>query len=459
MHNPFTKPFIILLLIIWAKFLAAQMLSYEGKNYLINGVNIPWNYFGSDVGTHYQWGALYDSAWFENTFADLESYGVNCVRFWIHCDGRTSPEFTDSGYVSGLDTNFFSNLDDIFLRAENHHIMLIPCLWSFDMTKDYRSSAGVYAGVHADLIRDTLKTKSYINNVLIPLVQHYANTCNLLAWEIINEPEWSMDIPGGGNTVQQVKDYEMQRFVAMQAEAIHQYSNKMVTLGSASIQWNSDTYTSATPVEGNYWSDSALQIAYTHSLAYLDFYQVHYYDWMHDAHFDPFDVSYPISYWNFDKPTIVGESGNSWAYSTEQMFQNAYSNKYAGVLFWSYAANDGYGSWDDCKNELLDFYNLHKDSILFTACDTTANIMQQKVIESYIKAYCNNGVMYVIYSNIQPPVLLELYDYTGRKIKMIPIKTFRGSEQIDISNHAKGLYFIRIAIKNKNQFVTLLVNY
>src|SRR3989338_1105232 len=120
---------LIILGILMSPFvLVAQCLKYDGKDYIINGINIPWNSFGSDIGTHYQWGALYDSTWFENTFNELENYGINCVRLWVHCDGRTSPEFTDSGEVYGLDTNFFSNFDDIFIRAEKHHIMLIPCL-------------------------------------------------------------------------------------------------------------------------------------------------------------------------------------------------------------------------------------------------------------------------------------------------------------------------------------------
>jgi hypothetical protein len=119
--------------------------------------------------------------------------------------------------VTGLDTNFLSNFDDLLRIARENNVMVMPCLWSFDMTKDFTSTAGKYAGKHADLIQDTVKTRSYINNALVPMVKHLANTCNLFAWEIINEPEWS--ISGPGNTVQLVTAQEMVRFCAMIAEA------------------------------------------------------------------------------------------------------------------------------------------------------------------------------------------------------------------------------------------------
>lgn len=436
-----TKVFIIALFFILAPLARSQSIWYEGQSYHINGINIPWNSFGSDVGTHYQWGAFYDSSWFENTFSEFEKYKLNCARLWIHCDGRTSPEFTDSGAVWGLDSNFFSNLDDIFLRAEKHHMMLIPCLWSFDMTKDYRSTAGQYAGWHADLIRDTTKIKTYIKNVLIPMVQRYTNQCNLLAWEIINEPEWSMAIPGGGKTIQQVKDYEMQRFVGMQAAAIHEYSTKMVTLGSASIKWNSDAITSKTPVVGNYWSDSALQLAYPHALAYLDFYQIHYYDWMYDLNYDPFDLSYPLSFWKLDKAVLIGESGNSWAYTVQEMIDNGYSNKYGGILYWSYAANDGYGSWDDCKSELNNFSTLHEDSISFMACDSTSSVKLIKRIKDGIGIYTYQNQIKIEHKNY---TYWEIVNFAGQRMAKGEINKNAGETFISLSNFPSGLYIFRV---------------
>ncbi|MBN1809180.1 MAG: cellulase family glycosylhydrolase, partial [Planctomycetes bacterium] len=291
-------------LLLWAACAAGGTISCNGHEYWINGVNVPWGWYGIDAGEHPTWGAGYNASWFEDFFAQCETHGVNCVRLWIHCDGRASPEFDGSGYVTGLDATFLGDLEDIFTRAEGHGVMVMPCLWSFDMLDDGTGGAGPYAGLHADLIRDTDKTQSYIDNALVPMVEYFAGTENLFAWEIINEPEWG--VTGIGTTDEQVSLAEMQRFVGMLAEAIHANSGKMATVGAACLKWNSAT---VPPAEGNYWTDAAIQGAYASGGAYLDFYQVHYYDWMYNADwgYDPFQLTKPTTFWQLDKPTIVGE--------------------------------------------------------------------------------------------------------------------------------------------------------
>jgi hypothetical protein len=347
----------------------ASTIRYNNKEYYINGINVPWNSFGSDIGTHYEWGALYSPSFFTTFFQECQTYGINCVRLWIHCDGRSTPEFDDNGNVTGLDTNFFSNFDDIFRIAATCNVMIMPCLWSFDMTKDFTSTAGKYAGLHASLIQDTNKTRSYINNALIPMVKRYANTCNLFAWEIINEPEWS--ISGPGNTAQLVSGAEMERFCAMIAEAIHLNSAKMVTVGSACLKWSSSRQP---PAEAHYWSDSSFRAVYDKPKAFLDFYQVHYYDWMFNADwgYDPFQAQKSPAYWKLDKPALIGESpAQAGQYTMKQMVESAYANGYAGVMPWSYNANDGAGTWNSCKNELKAFRDAHASLVDFR-CDNGA---------------------------------------------------------------------------------------
>ncbi len=341
----------------------AATITYNGKEFYINGINVPWNSFGSDMGTHYEWGALFDSSFFDTFFQACRSYGVNCARLWIHCDGRTSPEFDDKGNVTGLDSNFLSNFDDILAIAATNHVMVMPCLWSFDMTKDFTSSAGKYAGMHADLIQDSNKTRSYINKALIPMVSHLDSSCNLFAWEIINEPEWSMK--GPGSTVQLVSAEEMERFCAMIAEAIHVNSRKMVTVGSACLKWCS---LRQPPAEAHYWCDSSLQAVYNKPKAILDFYQIHYYDWMFNADwgYDPFQRLKTPGYWKLDKPTLIGESpAAAGKYTMKQMVDSAYVHGYAGIMPWSYNANDGVGGWDACKTEIKAFRDAHSSLVDF----------------------------------------------------------------------------------------------
>jgi len=339
---------------------SAQSINYEGRNIFINGANIPWISFGSDVGN------AYSASGFESIFTISQQYGINCLRLWIHCDGRCSPLFDSTGKVTGLNTGFISSLDDIFLRAKNHNVMIMPCLWSFDMLKTNKTSAGKFAGDHADLITDSTKTASYIDSVLIPIVTRYKDQCNLFAWEIINEPEWGMTIKNVTSTdMQMVSANQMQSFVGKLAGAIHRNSKKMVTVGSASLQWSS----TAQSCVGNFWTDSLLKTASNDSLGFLDFYQVHYYDWMYEA-FDPFDTLRAYNHWNIDKPLLLGEvDGNNARYPPAAMVNDAYRNKYCGLMYWSINANDGVANFGNFKIALSDFRIQHKDSVAFS-CDS-----------------------------------------------------------------------------------------
>ena len=437
-----------------------SQLTYQGKSFFLHGANIPWHYCGADVGTHYQWGPLYNGAWWDSTFTACENNKVNCVRLWLHADGRATPEFDVMGSVSGLDTNFFSNLDDLLNSANQHNLLVILSLWSFEMTGDLTSGAGQYAGLHANLISDSSKTRTYINNALIPMVKRYANQCNLLAFEIINEPEWSMVVNGGGNTVQTVTAKEMQRFVGMQAEAIHKNSKKMVTVGSACLKWNSNKYSSTTPTEGNYWSNTAIQSAYNKPLAYLDFYQIHYYDYMSNKYLlDPFNKSYPFSYWQLDKPTIIGECpAQSKIYSNKTLLANALKNKFSGVLFWSYGAGDGIGSFSDFKSDISNFSDSLLGAYLFS-CPTITFVSDAIPSTDSFYIYPNPAHEKLIVKpadNVQGVYSLSIIDISG---KVVCDKTFSSTETVELNmrEYKSGIYFIRLMYENNTVIQKLVI--
>ena len=330
-------------------------LPLNGHSYWINGVNVPWNNYGNDVG-----GDGYNAKWFDTFFSQCQSSGVNCVRLWIHCSGWKTPNFDANGFVTGIQSNFLIEMDSICQQGQAHNVMIMPSLWSFDMTKTGTNGIG--------LIQDTAKTNSYISKCLIPLVKHCANTPNLLAWELMNETEWCVV---DQNVVSQTN---LQRFCAMLAAAIHANCGKMVTLGSSSLKWNSDIL----PAVGNWWSDAALKAAYNSAGAYLDFYEIHYYDWMVGSGwaYDPYDSTRNVSYWKLDKPVLVGEcpASDSGLHPMKQQLANGYTNGYAGVMFWSYNSDWG-NNWATCSQDLKAFRDAHASIIDFNG--TTA-VTQKK---------------------------------------------------------------------------------
>ena len=77
-----------------------------------------------------------------------------------------------------------------------------------------------------------------------------------------------------------VQASEMQRFVSMIADAAHAAGRK-VTVGSASLKWSSH----AQEAQASYWDDASLRKSLPGSPnGTLDFYNVHYYDWMYPLH-------------------------------------------------------------------------------------------------------------------------------------------------------------------------------
>jgi len=288
------------------------------------GLNIPWNNFGYDIG-----GNSFDAEWFESYFADAQNNGQNIARFWVHTDGaRAGLEYNNDGTIKGLTSTYNDDLQHLLGLAQNHEVVVQLCLWSFDMCKDETSQGSTKASI----ISNKVITESYIENALRPMLEAVSQYPNLII-ETINEPEWCMT--GPGNTQDQVDVTDMQRFVAMIAEASHAAGRK-VTTGSASLKWSSF----ASESDASYWHDAALQAAHPSAsgrTGTMDFYNVHYYDWMYNSNsgYDPMRAD--VDHWELDKPTVVAEiPPTSSHYTVQETLDVSSANGFKGVMFWAY---------------------------------------------------------------------------------------------------------------------------
>lgn len=330
------------------KYDSANLIAVPKKPRFLVGVNIAWNSFGADVGKHPSLGVLHDIRFFDSVFAEISNAGGNSVRWWVHCDGRSSPNFDSTGMVTGFDPEIFEHLDAIMNSAFSNNLLVMPVLWSFDMANDNSKEAGPNAGMHANLIWDSLCTKSYIENCLVPLVKRYEDNPALLAWEICNEPEWMLDTKN--ITRQKVSAKQLQKWVGMLTVAIRKESPRaQITVGSASFKWNWDNPAGK---ERNLWSDSALYAATGDSLSCLSFYEVHYYPGPKGQKelYSPFACN--AKHWALNKPILIGEfpgKGEPGHRTVAEMYRSALDSSYAGAMAWSYIGRDPMGSWADIR--------------------------------------------------------------------------------------------------------------
>lgn len=320
-------------LILCCSTFAQQRISISGNKFMLDGkecffvgANTPWDNWND-------FGGNYNGDFWEQEFSRLEQYGFNASRIWISCDALGQPMVDNEGVPHAASQQFWDNMDDMLAKAQKHHIYILATVMSFDHLDNTKKESENWMA----LLACTQKVKQYCDTFLIPLVERYKNNPYLFAIDLCNEPEWIHEHKKYGGLEW---DY-MQMFVGMCAAAIHEVKSPiLVTVGSAAVKWSCDK------IDGNKWSDEILQDMTMNPLAYLDFWQIHYYEWTNQ--FDnPFHKN--PEYWGLnDKPCIIGETpGNNTIYgfpiTYEEIFSLPYELGYSGVFPWT---SNGAGEGD-----------------------------------------------------------------------------------------------------------------
>ena len=296
---------------------------YCDRNWYLFGINYPWSHYGHDFGLT-AWGhngVSAESTVVDADFQELASCGIRTLRWFLFADGRASPEYDSSGYVTGFDSYFYNDMDAALSLAQKHGIYIMFTLFDFYLCDTTRMSGGVQLGGHSEWVSDIAKRQSLMDNALIPMLQIYGTHPNILAWEIMNEPEWVMQVDGGGNVGVPVTQAEMQGFASTIAQAVHEYApDQLVTVGCAYRKWL------------DLWQGLG-----------LDFYQYHYYDWMEPWY--PFDISFDQL--GLDKPCIIGEFPTTNSnINLDTYLERIWSNDYAGAFGWSYKSSDEFSNFN-----------------------------------------------------------------------------------------------------------------
>lgn len=321
-----------------------QFVVSSGQRIWMNGVNTPWNKW-NDFGRNF------DRNWWDNHFKILKNSGINCSRIWISCDGNGAVK-TDASGVTELSPTFFRDCDSLFAIAGRYGIYIDATMMSFDHCKSPNAAFQNWRNI----ITDKTASLTFINNYLVPFLNRYKDNPHLFAIDLCNEPEWISENAEDGKLP--VK--KLQQFFGLCAAAVHNNSAVPVTIGSACIKWNSDN----PGYVGNYWKDAALQAASGDPKAYLDFYCIHYYGWIHKYFKSPFEMT-PAEYGINDRPVIIEESPGKDSGLKEipmtlaQAYESALEKGYQGNMPWTSNGVDENGDITTVGVATLAFKNNH----------------------------------------------------------------------------------------------------
>jgi hypothetical protein len=280
------------------------------------GVNLPWIGYGTDVGA---------SGWFphggfshqpealeqlDRTLAAIALDGVSLVRIFLLCDARSGVRFDDGGFPLGIDDAVFPDIDALSAAASRNRISLMPVLLDFHLCGPSRTVDGVQIGGHSRLVADRGARLAFIDRVLRPIVERYGSDDTIVAWDMINEPEWCLR---GGLFRQTAVSFDaLQDFLGEAVACVQRDARQPVTIGCAGT-WRLDL---VTPLG-------------------LDFYQVHWYD-----RFGWAALARPVADLGLgDRPVILGEfAGRST--DVARVLNAAKEAGYEGALVWSVLATD-----------------------------------------------------------------------------------------------------------------------
>jgi hypothetical protein len=245
----------------------------DGKEIWISGANTPWN-------TWNEFGNKFDAAWWRAHLRELRDAGVNCIRVWISCSGdNTSPGIDADGHISAPTPAFWRDLDSLFTIAQETRVYLMLSLISFDHSKPNNRNAEAWKRMYSS----PEGRQSFIDNYTVPLVERYKENPWFFAVDVGNELVWTWEN-------HKVAREDTLDLVARVANAVHARCEVLVCEGEgAGPKYNSDKY------EGNVYSDKALSALQPG--AFVDFYNIHYYDWERPHFGSPFERSPLITAW------------------------------------------------------------------------------------------------------------------------------------------------------------------
>ncbi len=332
----------------------AAGVAYGCERRFMYGVNWAWKNWCGDFGGISAWGfpgVAADRQAFSADMAAMKSAGVNVIRWWMFPRFLTgSIQWNADDTPSGIGGTLTADIEAALALAEEQGVYLMLTPFSFDNFYPTRDEAGIRSRGIRPMVIDADKRRRLLDNLVRPVaraVQASPNRRRLIAWDMINEPEWAVSgpNPNGGEDFspnpecEAVTHAQMKIFLDELAAVLREETPEaLLTVGGAAIKW------------GTAWKDVD-----------QDFYSLHYYDWVYQWY--PYETVTPASIGLTGKPVVIGEYpiqglsavGGHPARTPEQYSADLWRLGYGGTLAWAF--NDSSFPWNPAA--LRAFADLH----------------------------------------------------------------------------------------------------
>ncbi len=276
-------------------------VTWAGKDRFLAGANVPWFNWGCDFGCGATGGVSDPAvrAALDERFGRFRATGLDTLRWWMFEPGQPGqiPQIR-RGSTGALEVSptVYADLDAALALAERHDLYFVFVL---------------FAGVSPDLLPrewlDDPAMRQQLATALGAMFARYASQPRILAWEIVNEPEWQIwnGLASEANTV---------ALAGLIEREVHARSQALVTLGQATLD--------GIPM----WQSVR-----------LDFHSPHYYSPMTWASACAAcrDYASIASGYGTSLPVVIGEWDAPDHATTDERWRHWYTAGYAGAWAWS----------------------------------------------------------------------------------------------------------------------------